>query len=603
MNNLIIVKHIVVLHIVYQLVIFVLVFDLPAYSYPIRGELEQGILVVSYPSYKIFIECYTNSSKDINKWLSSYLKNPNDAKIYKKANSFVIPLNKFKESLYPTVFLKLFEKDMITQEGWVHTIPEGYKVDKEELNLISIALTGTLNNATKIILHPANRGKKLPLKEKDKIIIPLDLLLNELKNVKGKTTTSEYPLLVPITPEEDLNQSLPENTTIFLSHSQELPKISHPELKYGKDKKGEYYSYKLKKGETIYRHVIPRFTLCRNEKEKVLVSREILDRSGIKSEKQVKEGTIVKIPANYIRPDLIKSKINSSRTSEKDSRDNIKIKSLKSLENVVVVIDPGHGGKDHGAPRYFEEIYEDEINYDIAVRLRKYLLQNTSAKVYITLKDISQGFEPYEGKTFTHDKDEFILVTPEYNPQDKNSSAHLRWILANSIMRKNEKAGIPRDKMVFISIHFDSLPTNYKGVRIFIPSASHRIQIESPKSKTINFTTFAEWKENKPRVLTASEKIKDEVRSRRFAHILAKNCKNNNIVTYNMGDSIQELINKSPKSSFVPAVLRNTEIPTKVLIECANLNNPSDLSNASDPKWRQKFAETIGESIIEYFKE
>ncbi|MCX8064542.1 MAG: N-acetylmuramoyl-L-alanine amidase [Candidatus Hydrogenedentes bacterium] len=595
-------KYIVILHIVYILNLFYL--TPRAYSSHIRAELAPGISVVSHPSYKIFIEVNSNNAKNLNQWLSSNLKNPQDASIYKKATSFVVPLNKLKESLYPSIFSKLFMKDQITSDGWVHIVPNGYTLTQYELSLISLAFTGTTENATKIISHPLNKGIKLPLREKNKIVIPLELLLSEIKKEK-KQDSNLYPPLVAITPQEQssLQNSPSQSPQVSLSNQEQL-KIIHPELKYGKDSHGEFYSYKIKKGESIYKHVLPKFTNCKSEREKIAVSKNILRRSGLDSEKKLKEGTAIKIPVKYIKPEILKGNLYSQgELSTTKVGSDTTTKSKENLENIVVIIDPGHGGKDHGAPKYFEKIFEDELNYDIAVRLMKYLQENTSAKVYITLRDNSQGFESYSCKAFIHDTDEFILVTPEHNPKDRNSSAHLRWILANSIMRKHEKRGIPREKMIFVSIHFDSLPKNYRGTRIFIPSASYRAQIESPRSKTINFHSFAEWKDNKPRMLSASEKIRDETYSRKFAELLAKKCKNKGIVTYNMGNPIQELINKSPKSTFVPAVLRNTEIPTKVLIESANLNNPLDLSNFSDPDCRQKFAEAIAESIIDYFKD
>lgn len=54
-------------------------------------------------------------------------------------------------------------------------------------------------------------------------------------------------------------------------------------------------------------------------------------------------------------------------------------------KNKVVVIDPGHGGKDPGAV-YKDEIKEKDANLDISLRLYK-MLKNAGVKVYITRKD------------------------------------------------------------------------------------------------------------------------------------------------------------------------------------------------------------------------
>jgi N-acetylmuramoyl-L-alanine amidase len=49
-------------------------------------------------------------------------------------------------------------------------------------------------------------------------------------------------------------------------------------------------------------------------------------------------------------------------------------------------------------------------------------------------------------------------------------------------------------------------------------------------------------------------------------------------------------------------VLRNTLVPTKVLIECANLTNPTDCKWASQPWWRQRFAEACVQALKDYYK-
>jgi N-acetylmuramoyl-L-alanine amidase len=52
---------------------------------------------------------------------------------------------------------------------------------------------------------------------------------------------------------------------------------------------------------------------------------------------------------------------------------------------------------------------------------------------------------------------------------------------------------------------------------------------------------------------------------------------------------------------YVPAVLRNTAVPTKILIEMANMNNPTDCSRLADPEWRETFAEAYVDALKAYF--
>lgn len=56
----------------------------------------------------------------------------------------------------------------------------------------------------------------------------------------------------------------------------------------------------------------------------------------------------------------------------------------KSLKNVKVVIDAGHGGFDNGAIEY--GYYEDNINLEIALKMKDEL-EKSGAKVYLTRDD------------------------------------------------------------------------------------------------------------------------------------------------------------------------------------------------------------------------
>jgi len=50
----------------------------------------------------------------------------------------------------------------------------------------------------------------------------------------------------------------------------------------------------------------------------------------------------------------------------------------------TIVIDPGHGGKDYGAPGYYKGVHEKRIVLDISKRLKKRIEQELNCKVYLT---------------------------------------------------------------------------------------------------------------------------------------------------------------------------------------------------------------------------
>ena len=68
-----------------------------------------------------------------------------------------------------------------------------------------------------------------------------------------------------------------------------------------------------------------------------------------------------------------------------------------------------------------------------------------------------------------------------------------------------------------------------------------------------------------------------------------------------MGDPIRNVIRRSGGKEFVVAVLRNNEIPTKILIEAANLSNPTDRERAKDPWWREQVAVAYVAALKSYY--
>lgn len=572
----------------------------------IRVGFQSGVSVVCRPSYQIFLECSAISGKPLNQVLYSVLADTTEAQKYVGLRSAAIPLSRVKITLYPQIFWLLFEQDPKDAGGWLHIVPEGYSFDGNALNLWSIVLTGTSERATDVLKHLKNRGKKLPLSTGEKIFFPTNYLVPELKEKMSKLQA--MPSKVSKVILEPMNTM--ENEFAEQGGSVINGMALSSGLQYGKDTEGEYTVYTLKRGETLY-GIVVRFTDYFENRDILEACEIIKRRNKIVNERAIEPGTTIKIPIDMLSDTYLPEGKEERRVADEVKRETELMArrkearvSVGGLKGVVVVIDPGHGGKDHGAPRYAEKIFEDEVNYDIACRLKEYLEQKTQAKAYMTVKDESQGFKPTSQRIFQHDTDEWVLVTPPHNPQDFATSANLRWLLANSIMRKEEKAGISREKMIFISIHCDVLyKSSMRGLMVYIPGANYRNGIEKlpQKSREVNYTLYNEWKEYHPKVLSKSQLIKEEVRSKTFAQILITTAKKNNIAVHGNGSAVRNVIRKSNRSVYVPSVLRNVEIPTKVLIESANLNNPDDLRNVADPRWRQKMAETIAEALANYF--
>ncbi len=70
---------------------------------------------------------------------------------------------------------------------------------------------------------------------------------------------------------------------------------------------------------------------------------------------------------------------------------------------------------------------------------------------------------------------------------------------------------------------------------------------------------------------------------------------------HDAGPPIRNVIRRSGGQTFVPAVLRNTLVPTKVLVEAANMTNPTDQQRLADPEWREWFAEAFVNAVKLHF--
>ena len=73
------------------------------------------------------------------------------------------------------------------------------------------------------------------------------------------------------------------------------------------------------------------------------------------------------------------------------------------------------------------------------------------------------------------------------------------------------------------------------------------------------------------------------------------------IKVHDTGDPIRNVIRRGGGETFVPAVLRNTMVPTKVLVETANLTNAEDRERLADPQWRQWFAEAFVAAVRAHY--
>lgn len=565
----------------------------------VRVELERGAVAAIMDGRVIVLEVSPPAAGAAEAYLAKFLADPAAAKAYKSLKTAGIPYSKLSGATQRRVLEALFSKDFVDEDGWWHTVTYRGPKGVETLFGISEWLTGRGTNYKEILALDQNAGIEERLKLGDRILVPRAILSEAMKTVSPGRGKPRATRPTSTTKGEAPEEEAPLLEEISLADGLE-------DLKYGEDARGRYAEYRMKRGETLYSDVVVRYTDLSEHSDIQEACNEVMKRSGIKDASAIKEGQRIRVPLDMLA-DAYQPSGSAQRASYEAVREEAKkLKSSdgsKGLKGVLIVLDPGHGGRDKGAMNPKLGLYEDELNYDIIVRLKKLLETKSQAKVHMTQKDPDQGYEPSTAKRFPPDEDEIVLVTPPYKTEDARIAATLRWYLANDIYRKALKSGQKESRALFLSVHCDALFNGkVRGSMVYVPGAAYRQAEETPDGEI--YDRFAEARAQRTVKTTSQQRKRDEALSLNFAGsvINALNAsKKPAIKVHGPGDPIRNVIRQKGNRTYVPAVLRNCMIPTKVLVETANLTNATDAANLSDPAWRQGFAEALYKAITSHF--
>lgn len=545
---------------------------------PVREELEPGVTAVVKGGRQIFLECHLPEGDAAKELLTKYLADPEGWKVYKNRLAVAIPFDKLSQEARRTVLETLFPDDYVDGQGWWHTVKFAGAEGVETWWALAEWFTGAGANQQALRAADQNKGCPETLKAGQKVVIPAGLVSEALRTPSAKTP--------------------PEDQSVIVEAEEELT--------YGKDDKGPYAEYVLKKGETVYSAVAARFTDYHEDKDIVEACAVIQKRSGIKDAHKAGEGQKVRIPLEILsdryQPQGSQERREYDAVDEEARRLQSQRVQAKDLEGVVVILDPGHGGRDQGASISKLGLYEDKLNYDVVCRVKRILETKTRAKVYVTMKDLDSGYEASDAKSFVHDENEVVLTTPPYKNQDAHFSVNLRWYLVNAIYRKEVDNKTDPRKMLFASIHCDMLRDGgMRGTMIYVPGTKYRQGNSVPSGG--QYDRFEEARGHGNLKFSQADCIRDEALSRLFAATLAGSLARHKppVKVHSSGNSIRNVIRQGGGRTFVPAVLRNSLVPTKVLVEIANLTNPTDQQRLADPQWRQAFAEAFVLAVKRYF--
>jgi N-acetylmuramoyl-L-alanine amidase len=368
-------------------------------------------------------------------------------------------------------------------------------------------------------------------------------------------------------------------------------------LDYGVDKDGEYAIYRLRPGEALYSSVVVRFTGRVFAADVNALAGQIAKRSGIPDVTDIPIGYRIKIPIDFMQPEFLPEGHPKRKEYEESLRASARFSNqvkVRGLAGITVILDAGHGGQDSGAT--LSGVWESLYVYDIALRVKRVLEGQTAARVLVTTRD-GVDFRVPEVDVLPFSRGHAVLTTPPYPIEDPKVGVNLRWYLANSLYRKTVQTDKDAQKVVFLSIHADSLHPSLRGVMAYIPAADMR---DESYGKNGSIYTARKEVQESPRVtFPRDQRTRSEGLSRELAKQVVAAFQTGGLPVHPFKPVRDKIIRDNKE--WVPAVLRYNSIPAKILLEVCNLANDQDRKLIQTRAYREKVAEAVVRGLLGYY--
>ena len=368
-------------------------------------------------------------------------------------------------------------------------------------------------------------------------------------------------------------------------------------LSYGSDEKGKFALYRLQKGEALYSAVVVRFTGLVHAEDVNAEAAKIAARSGIADVRAIPVGYAVKIPRDDLlaeyRPPDDPARLEHDRSLLETAQFVNRIRAA-DLKGVTVVLDPGHGGRDTGA--LVDGVAEARYVYDITMRIADLLRRHTKAKVVCTVQDGNGAAIPDRDR-LTGSSAARVMTTPPYPIEDTVAGVHLRWYLSNALLRSAVRKGGDPSRVVFLSIHADSLHPAVRGSMVYIPG-ERWLRSSFGKHGPV-YEARREYRQE-PRVsFSRRQRLESEGVSRQLAEEIIGSFRRDGLPVHAFNPIRHNVIRSGRE--WVPAVLRYNSIPARVLLEVCNLNNDEDHALIQTRKYRENVARGVVEALSSFY--
>ncbi|MFN3412942.1 MAG: N-acetylmuramoyl-L-alanine amidase [Thermoanaerobaculum sp.] len=358
-----------------------------------------------------------------------------------------------------------------------------------------------------------------------------------------------------------------------------------------------YAVYRLAPGEALYSAVVVRFTGLLHAADVNATAMKLAQLSGIADVTAIPVGYPIRIPLDLLLPEYLPLDHPRRREWEREKEELASIRRViraANLDGIHIILDAGHGGSDTGA--IVEGVWEATYTYDVLTRLKRVLERDTKATVWLVVRDQGLGDDPPPKNQLPPKRQQVLLTSPPYDLADSATGVHLRWVLANSLVAKLKKQGVAPEQMVFVSIHADSLHPAVRGLMVYVPGRRFRPPEARPPAY---LPRVRELREVGSVRFSRSFSSRSEALSAQLAESLVRAARRFNLPVHPF-DPVRSHVIRGGRA-WVPAVLRFCGVPTAVLVEIVNLNNPEDRELLLSWQFREKLAHALAAGLAEGF--